>query len=141
MAGLLSRSLFRLEGIDLGYVSDPSVDHSDEHSLSQIQECSAIQRCVRRRRAAPRLEAFLLIASAGTALMLAAVGLYSVSAYLVRQQTREIGIRIALGADTRRVLTFALGGAIPLVVAIAVASFIPARRATRIDPTRALRSE
>jgi putative ABC transport system permease protein len=130
----------------------------------------------------PRLEAFLLLAFAGTALVLAAVGLYGVTAYLVRQQTREIGIRIALGADTRRVLEFALGGAIRvaivgvgigavisfvgsrmltaqlfaispgdpvafggaasvLVVAIAVASFIPARRATRIDPTQALRSE
>jgi predicted permease len=130
----------------------------------------------------PRLEAFVLIAFAGTALMLAAVGLYSVTAYLVRQQAREIGIRIALGADTRRVLTFALGGAIRvgavgvvvgalisfvgsrmltaqlfaispwdpvvfvgatavLMLAIAVASFIPARRATSIDPTLALRSE
>jgi predicted permease len=130
----------------------------------------------------PRLEAFLLIAFAGTALLLAAVGLYGVTAYLVRQQTREIGIRIALGADTRRVLTFALGGAVrvaivgvvagalisfvgsrmltsqlfavsawdpvafvgaaaALVLAIAVASFIPARRATSIDPTLALRSE
>ena len=130
----------------------------------------------------PRLEAFLLLAFAGTALVLAAVGLYGVTAYLVRQQTREIGIRIALGADTRRVLEFALGGAMRvaivgvvvgaaislvgsrmltaqlfaispgdpvafvgaaavLVLAIAVASFVPARRATRIDPTQALRSE
>jgi predicted permease len=130
----------------------------------------------------PRVEAFLLAAFAGTALVLAAVGLYSVTAYLVRRQTREIGIRIALGADTRRVLEFALGGAVRvagigvvagaiisfagaralraqlfaitpddpvaflgaaamLVLAIAVAAFIPARRATRIDPTQALRSE
>jgi len=130
----------------------------------------------------PRLEAFLLIAFAGTALVLAAVGLYGVTTYLVRQQTREIGIRIALGADTRRVLEFALGGAVRvaivglvvgallsyaesrmlraqlyaispvdpvaflgaaifLILAIAVAAFIPAHRATRIDPTRSLRAE
>jgi predicted permease len=132
--------------------------------------------------ARPRLEAFVLIAFAGTALMLAAVGLYGVTAYLVRQQRREIGIRIALGADARRVLAFALGRAVRvaiigvvagtllsfvgsrmvtsqlfaispgdpvafvgaaavLILAIAVASFIPARGATRIDPTQSLRSE
>jgi predicted permease len=130
----------------------------------------------------PRLEAFLLVAFAGAALLLAAVGLYGVTAYLVRQQTREIGIRIALGADTRRVLSFALGGAMRiagigvvigaaisfvgsrlvtsqlfaispgdpvafagaaavLLIAIAAASYVPARRAGRIDPTQALRSE
>ena len=125
---------------------------------------------------------FRSVLLSGTALVLAAAGLYGVTAYLVRQQTREIGIRIALGADTRRVLGFALGGATRvaiagvavgalislvgsrmltaqlfaispgdpvafvgaaavLVLAIALASFIPARRATRIDPTQALRSE
>ncbi|MGH7617558.1 MAG: FtsX-like permease family protein, partial [Gemmatimonadaceae bacterium] len=130
----------------------------------------------------PRLETFLLVAFAAAALILAAVGLYGVTAYLVRQQTREIGIRIALGADTRRVLQFALvgamrvaiagvaagagisflgsrlvtsqlfaisagdpiafaGAAAVLLVAIALASYIPARRAARIDPTQALRSE
>jgi len=130
----------------------------------------------------PRLEAFLLVAFAAAALVLAAVGLYGVTAYLVRQQTREIGIRIALGADTRRVLSFALGNAMRvaligvalgaaisfvgsrmvtsqlfavspgdpiafvgaasvLLLAIALASYVPARRAVRIDPTQALRSE
>jgi len=82
----------------------------------------------------PRLEAFLLIAFAGTALMLAAVGLYSVTAHLVRQRTREIGIRIALGADARRVLTFALGGALRVavvgVVAGALISFVGSRMLT-----------
>jgi predicted permease len=130
----------------------------------------------------PRLEAFVLLAFAGTALILAAVGLYGVTAYLVRERTREIGIRIALGADTRRVLSFALGGvmrvalwgvvvgaaislvgsrmvtaqlfaispgdpiafasaAAVLLIAIALASFIPARRAASVDPTVALRAE
>ena len=114
--------------------------------------------------------------------MLSAVGLYGVIAYSVTQRTREIGVRIALGADHRsverlvvaaglklttiglaagvlgalastRLLASLLYGVSPadpvsfvaialLVVAIAfVASYMPARHATRIDPMTALRAE
>ena len=116
------------------------------------------------------------------ATMLAAVGLYGVLAYTVAQRTREIGLRMALGASARGVRTMVLrqvalmvlvGGVIgiaaaiamgisaesllfelkgydPSVIAISVvvltvvalgAGFIPAERASRIDPMRALRYE
>jgi putative ABC transport system permease protein len=130
----------------------------------------------------PRLEAFLVTAFATLALFLAAVGLYGVVAFLVRAQTRELGIRIALGASRVHVIGLALGSAIrvaavgivggaalsvfgirfvaselfgvgptdPLALAgscvmllatVAVASYIPARRAAGIDPVRALQSD
>lgn len=124
----------------------------------------------------------LLTAFAVVALLLSAVGLYGVVAYGVAQRTREIGVRVALGAApgaivarvvggglrlavtgvatgavmavaTSRVLGSMLHGVSPadpltfagialLVVAIAlVASYVPARRALRIDPAEALRAE
>ena len=110
---------------------------------------------------------------------LAIVGLYSVLAYLVSERTREIGIRVALGADRGRVTRMALGyglrltvvgtalgaavsiGAVrafmyemsvydaPTFMAVALllcavalfASWLPARRASRVDPVLALRAE
>jgi ABC-type antimicrobial peptide transport system permease subunit len=116
------------------------------------------------------------------ALLLAAVGLYGVISYAVTRRTREIGVRMALGAErssvmwlvaryaaglvlagaaigipaalalSRFVKTFLYGieaqdaGAIAgatltLAVAAGLASFLPARRATRVDPIVALRHE
>ena len=117
-----------------------------------------------------------------SALLLAAIGIYGVMAYSVRQRTQELGIRIALGADvnhvrnmivlqgmrlacigvalgiiaafglTRLIATFLFGvkTSDPLVFTVApillgsvalLAVWLPARRATRIDPVEALRSE
>src|SRR5215472_639632 len=129
-----------------------------------------------------RFTMLLLSGFAGVALLLAAVGIYSVLAYAVRWRVREIGIRMALGAQIRDVvgmvvadslkptcigLAVGLAGALalgrvmsnliygvaasdPLTIAgvtlllglVALfASIIPAYRATRVNPLRALREE
>jgi putative ABC transport system permease protein len=129
-----------------------------------------------------RLVVTLVGMFAGAALLLAALGVYGVTANSVAQRTREIGIRMALGANRRSVVwsvlseptglviaglvigllgTYAAGRVVqkllygtsptdPLtLVAVAlvlaavgvIASYFPARRATRVDPMVALRSE
>jgi putative ABC transport system permease protein len=132
--------------------------------------------------AQPRFSMLLLALFALIALALAAVGLYGVISYTVSQRTREIGIRMALGAEPRDILRLvvgqgfrmtALGVIIGLVTALGVtrllanllfevrpfdaasfaglplvlaaiallASWIPARRAARVDPLVSLRNE
>jgi ABC-type antimicrobial peptide transport system permease subunit len=129
-----------------------------------------------------RLYLWLLGTFAVIALALATAGIYGVTSYLVTQRTREMGIRLALGAPpsalkamvvrqeavvaiigtivglggafavTRLLASFLYGVSAtdPLtylsvsltLIAIAIlASYIPARRATRVDPTTALRAE
>lgn len=128
------------------------------------------------------LQTFLLGVFAALAVLIAAVGLYSVMAYLVTQRTHEIGIRMALGAQRNDVLQLVLGhGSRLTVIGVSVgiaaalaltrlirsllfgvsssdfltftavvillalvaltACYIPARRATRVDPIVALRYE
>jgi len=130
----------------------------------------------------PRFLSLLLGLFAAVAATLAAVGIYGVMSYTVAQQTRELGIRMALGAESSSVLRLVLnkglilagigialgvGGALALgkvvatqlfqtkaadpvvflgvsaglVVVALLATLIPARRATRVDPIVALRSE
>lgn len=129
-----------------------------------------------------RLGATMFVAFGALALVLAAVGLYSVIAYNVQQRTHEMGVRIALGAQSRNVaglilsdglkvagVGIAIGVALALwatrsvkpllydvsptepaiyaVVALtllsvaALASWVPARRATKVDPNVALRAD
>jgi putative ABC transport system permease protein len=129
-----------------------------------------------------RFRTTLLAGFAGVALLLAAVGIYGVLAYLVTQRTREIGIRMAMGARAGQLLTMMfrqgmtpvllglaiglLGGLVvtnlirtllfdvqasdpaiyfattgTLAVVAMFACWIPALRATRVDPMSALRDE
>ena len=129
-----------------------------------------------------RVQTALLSVFAGLALLMAMVGIYGVMAYSVNGRSREIGIRIALGADVRAVrnlvlreglLWTAMGTAIGLAASLGFASvvssllygvtprdpgtlaastlllvivamlacYLPARRATKVDAMRALRTE
>jgi putative ABC transport system permease protein len=84
-----------------------------------------------------------------TALVLACIGIYGIMAYAVAQRTRELGIRIALGAGAGQVVTLVMRSGLKLVAVVALAllaattaaCWLPARKATRVNPIDALRAE
>jgi putative ABC transport system permease protein len=155
------------------------------HNIDANQPVTAIRSMeenVTQSVSAPRFRTVLLSVFAGIALVLAAVGIFGVMAYSVAQRTRELGLRIALGASRGRVLQLVLAHGVRLtlvgvaiglvatflltryvssllfnvplydpvtlvgvVAALIVISFcacyLPARRATLVDPIVALREE
>jgi putative ABC transport system permease protein len=152
---------------------DPSLPVSSVEPMTRVVYESVAQ---------PRFVAFLVLIFAVVALSLAAIGTYGVLAYMVELRTREIGVRMALGAQARQVLQMVLSqgawlvgsglflgviGALALRRALAsvlfgvaptdpaifatvllvlsvvglLACYLPAHRATRVDPLVALRQE
>lgn len=130
----------------------------------------------------PRMAALLLSAFGGLSLVLAAIGIYGVVSYAVAKRTRELGIRMALGASASQVVKMAVSGGMRLVfigglvgvilagavtwlisgflfgisatdlvtfltipllltVVAVLAAWVPARRASGVDPVNALRSD
>jgi putative ABC transport system permease protein len=79
-----------------------------------------------------RFSLVIFIAFAAAALLLAAIGIYGVTTYVVAQSTQEIGIRMALGAQRRHVLRLVLSGAMSLVLIGTVFGLLGAYAITRV---------
>ncbi len=82
-----------------------------------VANLSTMQEVVLRSIARPRFIALLLSIFAGTALFLAAIGIYGVLSYSVAQRAQELGIRMALGADRRRILWLVMSQGMLLALA------------------------
>jgi predicted permease len=81
---------------------------------------------------APRMGAALLTVFGGLALFLAVVGVYGVLSYSVNQQTREIGVRMAMGAQSGRILSLVVGQGMRLAIAGLTVGILIALAATRV---------
>jgi predicted permease len=81
---------------------------------------------------APRMGAALLTVFGGLALFLAVVGVYGVLSYSVNQQTREIGVRMAMGAQSGRILRLVVGQGMQLAIAGLTLGILIAFAATRV---------
>jgi ABC-type antimicrobial peptide transport system permease subunit len=170
----------RMNAADIGTLVQREVNALD--GRVPVHDLATMDEALSATFAQPRFRTQLLAVFAGLALLLAAVGVYGLLMRTVVQRYRDIGIRMALGADRRRVLvavlrqgvtlaaigiaigiaasvyvtrfvtamlydvgtvdprTLAMTSAV-LVGATLVATYIPARAATRVDPLVALKHE
>ncbi len=151
-------------------------------SAQPVADIRTMDQIVGQTFARQRFAALLLAGFSIAALVLAAVGIYGVLAYAVSERTREVGIRVAVGADPVRILALILGSgarmiafgtavgilgalalsyllktllfgvstrdpltfvAVPLILmsVALMAAWLPARRASKIDPIQALRTQ
>lgn len=147
-----------------------------------IRNVQPLEQILWRSVAEPRVYTLLLGAFAGVAFLIASAGIYAICAFVVARQTREIGIRLAIGASPRQILAHVLRGGLGitiigismgiagslllsrvmidflhgttatdaptfatvvlLFVAVAsLATYVPARRAAKIDPAVAVRCD
>jgi len=154
-------------------VADPDVSLGAPRTLASQADRELVR---------PRFQAVILLSFALAALILSAVGVYAVVSYAVARRTREVGIRVALGAGSGDVVSLMArtnlsvvavgvvlglggslftgrliqglipgvsptdvvslgGGCVILLLVAAVATLVPARRATRVDPLEAMRIE
>jgi putative ABC transport system permease protein len=174
--------VWRTEGDPLASVDTVRAALRSLDAAVPISEVTSMETLIDRSLGPRRFNLYLLVAFAAVAMALAAIGLFGVMAYLVSQRTREIGVRLALGATRYAVFRSILGRgvllagvgagigvaaafllshvmesllfsvsrtdattfvAVPLVLLAiaALACWVPARRAMRVDPVVALRAE
>ena len=172
----------RVDGEPTALVPDVRTITRSLDSQTIVDNIAPLEQLVSNAVARPRLYAVLLGIFAIVAVLLAAIGIYGVMSHAVTRRTREIGIRVALGARRSTVMALILrqslvltvvgialgaGGAVALTRSLeqllfglepldaatytamsvlftavaAIASYVPAHRATRVDPLVALRHE
>jgi hypothetical protein len=180
--GYITNLVVRTIGEPLSYVGAIRRAIHDADPTQAVSAARLLDGDVAEALSRPRLYAVLVSCFALIAVALATIGVYGLNAYVVMQRTREIGIRLALGATREHVFfdvlrhgggLVAIGLIAGLVAAIAarqvmaklvfgvttgdpltyllaaitfaavalIATIIPARRATRVEPIRALRCE
>jgi predicted permease len=178
----INQLVIKVDGNPLGIAGAVRSAARELDRTAIVDGITSMSAVVDRARAPWTLNAWLFGALGAIGLLLAAIGLYGLLAYVVSERTREMGVRMALGATAGDILRlvvrsgFVLAGtgiaiglvltlqvtgllgsllfevkplepvllaaAVGVFVSVAVlASFIPARRATRVDPAVSLRAE